>query len=101
MPDEDKYLPLTVIGLIIAGWTLALASIIAKGVIVGSKVLSDTAILVIRSVLFPVGVFLVVWGIAISRQVNMPKPVSVIILVLIIMLVVAFEIYLFVSSNVF
>ncbi|RKZ26970.1 hypothetical protein DRQ26_03665 [bacterium] len=96
MEGEEKYLPATVVLLIVSGAILILYSIIAEQMLAGTALLSDKGILISRAVLFPLGVLMMFWGIfiSLSRSDKIAKSITG---ALAIVMVFSFEIYLIYS----
>ena len=96
MEGEEKYLPTTVVLLIVSGAILILYSIIAEQMLAGTALLSDKGILISRAVLFPLGVLMMFWGIfiSLSRSDKIAKSITG---ALAIVMVFSFEIYLIYS----
>ena len=96
MEGEEKYLPATVVLLIVSGAILILYSIIAEQMLAGTALLSDRGIIISRAVLFPLGVLMMFWGIfiSLSRSDKIAKSITG---ALAIVMVFSFEIYLIYS----
>ncbi len=98
MEGEEKYLPTTVVLLIVAGALLVLFSIIAAQMLEGTNLFSDRGIIVSRAILFPLGILMMFWGILISLS-SSDKIAKAITGIIAIVLVFSFEIYLFHSPS--